>query len=270
MISRHALSFTVIKQAFSIISILVIVAPMLSSYLAMAMNHFHWRLAFAMMAIIEVFTLIYAMRILKHEDTSYRYTTISALLLGFVDCIKQKYYFLNMLIVGIGLSIFMQIFMGNIHALLIHQSTFLLSVTIFVMNFAYIAGILFFRHGPHFFAENKIRAFLLALFFFITLIFSWSSYLFLSLGSIFCICFIVGFLVPLSTTNGMSVIKKNHGAASGLFTFSFACISSLFAGVQAQTGIPPHLFMSLGLWICLLAMIMICVHLRKNDSCKPS
>ncbi len=262
LISRHALNEESMKKSFATMSILIILAPIVSSYLAMTANVLNWRFAYAAMAFIEIILAIYALWVLSHEDTSYRHKKVSNLILGFVDCLKQKIFFLNMIFLGIGLSIFMQLFIANIHQLLINEreiSVAHFEMLLLLMSIMYIIGILFFRKFGIKLPSYLIRISLMLMLVMGALIFSFSHSLTLIMLGIYIVCAALGFAVPFGTSSGMSVIKHHHGSAAALFTFSFACISGVWSIIQTHLLIGTKDFISLGLWVSCLIMLIASV-----------
>lgn len=262
LISRHAPNEESMKKSFSTMSILIILAPIASFYLAMTMNILSWRFAYAAMALIEIILAIYALWVLSHEDTSYRHNKFSNLVIGFIDCLKQKVFFLNMVFLGVSLSIFMQLFMTNIHQLLITGlgiSVAYFEVLLLFMSIIYIIGVFLFKQFGIKLPNHLIRIGLLLMLLAGILIFNFSHSLTLVMLGIYIVCGTLGFAVPFSTGSGMSVIKHHHGSAAALFTFSFACISGIWSIVQMHLLMSTKDFMNFGLWLSYVILLITCI-----------
>lgn len=263
LISRHALDSQVMKKSFTNMSLLIILAPVLSFYLALSLNTLiNWHFAYACMALIEIATAIYAYWVLSHEDSSYKHNQFSQLPVGFGYCLKQKIFFLNMLGIGVSFSIFMQIFMTNIHTLLItvlgvSMSTF--DLLLLLLSGSYMTGILLFRAVGMKLADAWIRVCSMSLVLIGILIFGISHTLILTVLGIYVICIGLGFIAPYATGSGMTVIKKHHGSAAALYTFAFACISGIWSLIQAHLKFDVKNFINFGLWTSFAALIIIFV-----------
>lgn len=263
IISRHALDIMYMKNSFSTMSLLIVLAPVLSFYLALSMIPISWRLAYAITAGLETILLVYAYWVLSYEDIAYRHNQFLKLLEGFTYCLREKIFLLNGVCIGIEFSIFMQLFMTNIHPLLtanhVPQGYFYL--LLLLLSGFYMGGILLFKAIGIKLTDASIRINTMLLLLIGIFIFTLShSAIFIMIG-IYIICAGLGFLVPFTTGSGMAVIKRHHGSAAAIYTFSFACISGIWSVIQAHLVFSTKDFMDLGLWVSYGIVLIIFVTL---------
>ena len=268
LISRQVSNEIVITKAFANLSILVVIAPIASFYLAIWMSDFNWRFAYAAMALLEMMLLFYALWVLSHERMPYGNEKKCHLLVGFVDCLKQKKFFLNMCGVGLGVSIFMQLFMVNIRALLVGTQSSPVAMFEFIilgMSVMYIVGVLLFRKCFPILSGRLIRAISMLILLLGIIIFSLTHSIGFMVLGIYLVCISTGFLIPFLTSSGMGVIEQHHGAAAALLTFSFASISGIWSMIQAHLLMMTKSFVDVGLWVSWILLVLVCFFVENKS-----
>ncbi|MCP4474077.1 MAG: multidrug effflux MFS transporter [Gammaproteobacteria bacterium] len=262
IISRHAVNKDKMKQGFSNLSLFLVIAPILASYLARYMLQIDWRLSYYTMAFIEIILFCYAFFILIFDRRLQILTPFNAIIENFIYCLTQRQFVLNFLFIGISFAIFMQIIMANVHALLSNTVVIkehLYNLFLLGMIFFYIGGIMTYRHTIHLSHFPITRIFALTLLLLGIIWFSLSGKSAIDLiWALYTICFCLGFLVPLSAGSGMEVIDRGHGAAAALFTFSFAITSSIWSFIEAHNhNIGPYKFMLMASSISISLLFVI-------------
>lgn len=247
IVLRHSSDNNEMKHTFSHVSMYIIIAPVVASYLARFMLDFDWRWAYYFMALIEIILFITAFLILSGDKKPQTLIPINKIVQHFQYCLTQKQFVLNCLAIGISFTLFMQVILTNIHTALsniekisnTHYNLFLLGISAI-----YICGIVTYRHYIHLSHHPHVRiiALFLLILSIISLSYSYNNVLYMML-SIYGMCFSLGFFIPLSTGAAMVNIQQAQGIASALFTFSFALTSSLYAFIEAHTQLSPHQYM---------------------------
>lgn len=260
LIAKHTPNHQTMRKAFVWFSIILIIAPLLSSYLTIYSIHFiSWRLGYFLMALIELMVLLTVMSKLRKTTTT---TKVSAkeILRGYLYCLKQPYYALNMLLIGLSLTLIVSILIGYSHqlfALELHLTGIYFNLAGIGIIATYVIGILGFRVLPKRFSIEIARliATLLLLLAAGWLYFANSTTAILL--AIYCASFGLGVLSPLTTSAGLLVIKKHHGAAAALYTFCFAIISSLWSSIHAHLNISTSQYIDLALAIIGALMLAL-------------
>jgi hypothetical protein len=79
-------------------------------------------------------------------------------------------------------------------------------------------------------------------------------------------CFFLGYQSPLTSSSGIAAIKENFGAASALYTFSFAAISGLLSLIEYFF----HLVSLLNLvglsWVVLSVLTLLLILILNRSS----
>ncbi|MCL1127045.1 MFS transporter [Shewanella surugensis] len=271
IVLRHASDNDEMKHTFSHVSIYIIIAPVIASYLARYMLTIDWRWTYYLMGLIEIILFFYATFVLSVDKNTQTRIAFKDILKHFQYCLSQKSFVLNFLAIGISFTLFMQIIMTNIHAALsnieqISDSHY--NLFLFGVSFIYICGILTYRYYIHLSHHPSIRVLSLMV---LTLSiaglnFSYDNVLYMML-SIYIMCFSLGFFIPLSTGSAMIHINKAQGIASALFTFAFASISSLYAFIEAHTQLPPYQYIlnASAISTLLLFIISLCFFIKKVE-----
>ncbi|WP_299009968.1 MFS transporter [uncultured Shewanella sp.] len=269
IVLRHSSDNNEMKQTFSHVSMYIIIAPVVASYLARFMLDFNWRWAYYSMALMEMSLFIAALLLLSRDKKPQTLIPINKIVQHFKYCLTQKQFVLNCLAIGISFTLFMQVILTNIHPALsniekitnTHYNLFLLGISAI-----YICGIITYRHYIHLshHPHVKIIVLLLLILSIISLNYFHNHVLYMML-SIYGMCFNLGFFIPLSTGAAMVNIQQAQGIASALFTFSFASISSVYAFIEAHTQLSPHQYMvNASITSSLLLLIIsLCFFIKK-------
>lgn len=271
IILRHTHSNDEMKHTFSHVSISIIIAPVIASYLARFMLTIDWRWTYYLMALIEIVLFSYASLVLSTNKKAQKLIAIKDIIANFRYCLSHKSFVLNFLATGISFTLFMQVIITNIHNTLTniekisdsHYNLFLFGVSA-----TYICGIFTYRHYIHLSHQPHIRVFCLMILAIsvagLNLSYNNIPYMMLS---IYIMCFSLGFFIPLSTGAAMLNINKAQGIASALFTFAFASISSLYSFIQAHTQLPSYQYIlnASATSTLLLFIISLCFFIKKVE-----
>ncbi len=262
IISRHAANRDKMKQGFSNLSLFLVIAPVLASYLARYLLQIDWRLSYYAMAFIEIILFCYALFVLIFDRKIQLLMPFNAIIANFLYCLTKRQFLLNFLSIGISFAIFMEIIMANVHSLFsttVVINDHLYNLFLLGMILFYIGGIIAYRHTIHLshFPITRISALTLLLLGVVW--FGLSDRRAIDLvWALYTICFCLGFLVPLSAGSGMEVIDRGHGAAAALFTFSFAITSSVWSFIEAHHhDIGPYKFMLIASSISVFLLFII-------------
>ena len=247
---------------------LIVIAPLLSSHLALISNAFDWRLAYIIMAIIEVLLLTFAFFILRKDKTENYSHNFKSILTGYFYCLKEPNYFFNLLFVGLGLAAIITILLGNADHLFrqdLHISIDISSWIILGVSFSYIIGIIFFRFLPERAPFNLIRALFIFLLLGTSIWLYFDPSIYSILIAIYLFCLALGYIVPLSTSDGLLNIHEHQGAASAIYTVSFALFSSIWSILQTNLGFDTKAFIVLALFVtsCIFIVLMPFAHIFK-------
>lgn len=260
IISKETRDQLQMRHAFANFSMLLVTGPVVSSYIALLCSHINWRLAYLVMAIIEVVLLSFVFVLLRHAPIVKRVITVKAILQGYWLCLIKPYYTINMLFVGICLAIFINLLLGNAHQLLqqlygVTPSTY--SLITLVMTFAYIFGIILLRLLLHKIVEEKARIVCVAALTIGVIWYAFSFHFANHLAAIYLSSIAIGFLVPLSTSCGMLVIHDHHGAAAALYPSSFALIAGIFSLVASHWRWGINAYISSMLILCAIVLVIL-------------
>lgn len=148
LISRNADDATQMKKAYAILSIMIIVAPIVSTYLVLCVIPVSWRLAYFIMAIIEIALFIFSINILRIDAQNQVLIPASEILSGFVHALSKPRYLLNVMIAAILFSFYLGVLMSSYRGLLVDELS--VSINVFTVIFLlasvfYILGIISFR-----------------------------------------------------------------------------------------------------------------------------
>ncbi len=263
LIAKHTPDHHTMRKAFAWFSIILIVAPLASSYLSIYSIHIiSWRLGYALMALLECIVLITVAHYLRKTTATKHALNIKEILAGYFYCLRQPYYLLNMLFIGLGVTLMVSILIGYSHQLLameLHLVEPYFNLAGIGIIAAYIIGILGFRLLPKSISVELVRfsgivLMIIAACWLYFATSTWSIILAVYLAS-----FALGIITPLSTSAGLTVIKDHHGAAAALYTFSFAVISSLWSFFHAHlTTTTLHFVLISLITITILMLIMCC------------
>ena len=165
-----------LKKAFSYFSALVVLGPMFSGYMAVMLVTYSWRIVFIGMAVIEVLLLICVRLVIgcyKYQGLVEVFNS-RTIVAGYIYCLKSKYYFINVIFVGISVATFVKILNGNMHDILIigfdTSRTFYTNIML-GLTFGYIAGVVVLRFFPKNLDLYKARIWLCLLFLISSIIF---------------------------------------------------------------------------------------------------
>ncbi|MED7819517.1 MULTISPECIES: MFS transporter [unclassified Francisella] len=273
LISRNADDITQMKKAYAILSITIIVAPIVSTYLVLCLIPISWRLAYFTMALIEVVLFIFSINILRIDAQNQILIPVSEILYGFVHALSKPRYLLNVMIAALLFSFYLGVLMSSYKGLLVDELD--VSINVFTVIFLlasvfYILGILSFRMKADAVHKKRYRLGVLVLAFIFIILYSFLKVsLYSTVISLQLICYFLGFFVPLATGAAMSDITKNHGTAAAMVTFSVGFCMSIWGFVKAHVEMSNYHLILLALWVCfglalLLKIVVVFIVDRKN------
>lgn len=273
LISRNADNITQMKKAYAILSITIIVAPIVSTYLVLCLIPISWRLAYFTMALIEVVLFIFSINILRIDAQNQILIPASEILSGFVHALSKPRYLLNVMIAALLFSFYLGVLMSSYKGLLVDELD--VSINVFTVIFLlasvfYILGILSFRMKADAVHKKRYRLGVLVFAFIFIILYSFLKVsLYSTVISLQLICYFLGFFVPLATGAAMSDITKNHGTAAAMVTFSVGFCMSIWGFVKAHMEMSNYHLILLALWVCfglalLLKIVVVFIVDRKN------
>ncbi len=144
IISRNSTDKIQMKSAIAVISCCIIIAPVISTYLALVFIPISWRLAYVIMAIIEISLLLYSLPTLRTDAKKQVLILKTDILSGFKHALSQPTYVLNIITVAVLFSFYLGVLMSSFKGLIIDE--FKLPISYFTILFLatsliYILGI---------------------------------------------------------------------------------------------------------------------------------
>ena len=97
-----------IRKNFSIYSILTIIAPFMSTLIALIGLHSHWQVSYILMSIIEATLYLFVISILSEYKPQKDSASQPDFFSGYTYCLKKPYYVAQMICTGIGAASFIQ------------------------------------------------------------------------------------------------------------------------------------------------------------------
>lgn len=273
LIAKYSATPLQLKNGFSYFSIIIMSAPLAAIHLMLAYMLCYWRYAYFTMAGIEFILMLFVLNMLSTQQTSSSNISWNNLVQGYLFCIKKPMFTINMLSVGVTTALIINVLFGHAHQLFVlqyHLSKHMFSMLMLALTLIYILGIIIFRLLPTNVPYIFIRFVATLSMLIACVLFCNSHTQDMIIFSSCLLCLSVGILSPLTTTTGMAVINKNHGAGAALFTFSFALLSGIWSYIHALLFIHTQAFMSLVLifsTICMLVFLLgaYCIGLSSRD-----
>ena len=240
LISKHSKDHHSMRKSFSFISMLVVIAPIISAFISLHSTNYSWRLTYWIMSTLELMLLI-AVKIMLSESKQNMHTNKrQSLLSGYIFCLKKPYFTLNMVLAGAGIAVFIKLLIGNAHPIIVgqmHMSELFYSRTILFMSISYIIGVYMFRILPKNAPLEYVRVASCIILIVTAVLLPPAQSTTYIIGIMLFYCFVVGLLVPMSSSLALIVIEEHQGAAAALLTFSFAIISALLSVLQTHFNI---------------------------------
>ncbi|API87334.1 MFS transporter [Francisella uliginis] len=261
LISRSADDITQMKKAYAILSTMIIVAPIVSTYLVLCILSISWRLAYFIMALIEVALFLFSINILRIDAQNQVLIPASQILSGFIHALSKPRYLLNVMIAAILFSFYLGVLMSSYRGLLVDELS--VSINVFTVIFLlasvfYILGIISFRMKASSAHKKRYRLGVLGLAFIFIISYSFLKVsLYSTVISLQLICYFLGFFVPLATGAAMSDITKNHGTAAAMVTFSVGFCMSIWGFIKAHIGMSNYHLILLALWVCFSLALLL-------------
>ena len=259
ILARHAKDSASLRRALTLFSLLLVFSPILSTHLAMLSLMYNWRLAYALMALIELALMFGVWFILSSNPLVESKSNTESFLQGYLYCLKKRIFLFNLVLVGLTISLYIKVFQGNSYLIFmqaIHLGAASISYGMASLSVCYVLGILSCRWLPVSAPIKLIRLSLCVLLLVSAAILYQDPYSLLLLLALCLSSYCLGFLVPLSTSSGLKVIDHSFGAASALFTCSFALVSAIFALVHQILSFKIIHFVAVMLMGCSIVLIM--------------
>ncbi|WP_328587422.1 MFS transporter, partial [Facilibium subflavum] len=267
LISRHAQDVTRMRRAYAVLSCCIIIAPVMSAYLALLLLPISWRAGYIAMALIEILLFAYSRPLLKVDKSLQKLIPKHAITSGFKHALYQKTYVFNVVIVAILFSFYLSVLMNSFRSILLNQ--FALSPLLFGILFLgasvfYIFGILLYRQLAEHTDKKRYNFGALLLLFLGVLYLTLVSINIINIVlAIYYICLVTGFLVPMTTGAAMTKITKGHGAAAAMITFSVAFFMAMWEFTRAYLPYSSYHFMLFALWVSFVIVAFLRVLLYR-------
>ncbi|AJI47342.1 MFS transporter [Francisella philomiragia] len=261
LISRNADNNSQMKKAYSVLSVMIIVAPIVSTYLALLLIPVSWRAAYFCMATIEVVLFIFSIKILTADAQRQIVIPASKIFSGFAHALSQPRYLLNVMIVAILFSFYLGVLMSSFKGLLVDElnmSMDVFTIVFLVTSLLYILGIFSYRIKADSSHKKRYNLGILAIIFIFIALYSFleiSSYS--TVTTLHLICYFLGFFIPMATGAAMSNITKGHGTAAAMITFSVALCMSIWGFLKAHFNMSNYHFILLALWISFSLALLL-------------
>ena len=218
------------------------------------------------MACIEIVLLFFTSFLLRKNKTSNPASKkwIRQIFTGYAYCLKKPSYVVNMLFVGINMTLIVRFILGSAHQVYVSDFHFssaaytLMSIGFVVL---YVLGIMVFLLLPERAFLELLRAISILIFLFAAIWLLLSHSLLSFIISIYLICFALGFHAPLATSSGLESIKSYYGAAAALFTFSFSLISALWSFVLGEVHVSMETFLAISMLVAAVMYVVLAVSL---------
>ncbi|WHN65627.1 MFS transporter [Cysteiniphilum sp. QT6929] len=262
-ISRYASNNIELKKAYALLSISLVIAPLLSAFIAQIALLGTWRLAYLMMFMIELSVFWLMRSMLQRDKTTQQLISWQKILHNFVYIFRVKTYLLNLPVLSLCFAFYIQVIMTNIKPLLTTDlgiSIISYNIILVLITSCYIVGILCFRRLAHLSHRAQYRISALCFFAVMTVLFGLLP--FTILNTLICItllCFCAGFFVPLSTGSAMQHIQKAHGSAAATISFAVTFTISIWTYVQAHSHFSTYHFILFALWVTLVASSLLSI-----------
>ncbi|MBK2123877.1 MFS transporter [Fangia hongkongensis] len=260
-VSRHAINALQMKKSYSLLSICIVVAPLLSSLMARTLATESWRLAYIAMAVIELALLISCRGVLLYDKSSQKLIKLNTIIKNFAYIFSARGYAINLIMLVFVFSFYIQIIMANASGLLqgtLNMTAVAFNIVLCLITLFYILGILSYRRMTEVAHRIVYRFILLALFVIFAVLFSTLPYsaLYLSIALIL-LSFCAGYIAPLSTGSAMLYIERGHGSAAAAVSFTVTFGVSVWTFIQAHLAWDVYDFMLLGLWVTVIGSVLI-------------
>ena len=229
------------------------------------------------MAGIELTLLIYSYSILKIDAKKQILIKPKNILDGFKHSFSQPRYIINVLMVSVMFSFYLGVLMSSFKGLFVDEigvSIKYFSLLFLASSLIYILGVFSYRHKTSSTHKVKYNYGPLLILFVAILVYTVIS---LSISNvsitIYVICYILGFMIPLTTGAAMTNITKGHGSAAAFITFSVAFFMFVWEFARARLSISNYHFILLALWttfiiVVLLKLLLIVIEKRMDKELK--
>ncbi|QLE80008.1 multidrug effflux MFS transporter [Francisella sp. Scap27] len=261
LISRNAIDTNAMKKSYAIMSCCIIVAPIISTYLALFLIPISWRFAYIAMAMIELALFIYSLDILKIDAKTQVVIAPTKIVSGFKHALSNPQYVLNVAIVATFFSFYLAVLMSSFKGLVVDElgmSINYFTVLFLMASMSYIVGIFTYRYKADKVHKKRYNVGIIIVFLVLVVYYTESSInSFYVIFSLHAICFILGFFIPLATGVAMSNITKGHGSAAAMITFSVSMTMAVWEAIRAHLNLSNYEFILLALWISLTIVIVL-------------
>jgi MFS family permease len=275
IISRNATDKTHMKRAFAVMSCCIIIAPVISTYLALVFIPISWRMAYVIMAIIEISLMLYSLPTLRTDAKKQVLILKTDILSGFKHALSQPTYVLNIITVAVLFSFYLGVLMSSFKGLIIDD--FKLPISYFTVLFLaasliYILGIFSYRYKSQVSYKKRYNLGILLIIFIATVYYTFAQTTAIHIiPPLHIICYLIGFLAPLATGNAMATISKGHGSAAAMVTFAVSFCMAIWEYLRAHLQLSDYNFILLALWVTLgmvttLKIIGLIIDSRTNQN----
>ncbi|MCF6765012.1 MFS transporter [Thiotrichales bacterium 19S3-7] len=268
ILSRYANDENHMKRSFAILSACVILAPIIASFLAQAVAIISWRDVFYLTAFIEIMLFLYMLPILKFDALNATKLAKKEVFSGFKHIFSKWQFNINVLLVALIFSVYLGVMMENLHPLFtkeMHMDLKLYNIIFLLTSVCYLLGIFLYRKYAHVASKKRYRilSLILCILAVIYITFTNHSQINAAIALLF-LCFVMGFIVPLSTGSAMASIFKGHGAAAATLTFTTSVVMSIWSFIQAHLTLSYFNFILLALWVTFMLVAILKVMLLIN------
>lgn len=265
LMTRHSSNELMLKKAYSYVSICVVISPILAAYLGGYLALWDWRIAYSVMAALEILVFVYAYVVLKADTQVTHEKSFKSIYSNFSSCLKIPNYTINLISIGVCFAIFLRILLGNTYNYYVSHLGLdfnYYNIILFGMSFIYITGIFLYRSLAKHDQLPSVRYYFIAILVLgaVFLSLAHNSLIFGTIG-IYLICFALGALAPLFTGATMAPIKRGYGTASAMITFSFSAASSFWSFLESHLRLSAWAFTVMGTWISIALLLLLALSL---------
>ena len=270
IVSRNSHTPVHMKKVYSFLSIAIVLGPLFSSFIGHAFGSENWRSAYITMAAIEFVLYVICMKVLVHEQAVQQLIKVNEIIKNFIYIFSTKGYAINLIVLVLIVSFYIQIVMANVYVLLqktLHINPAIFNVIICLITLFYIFGILSYRKMAHLAHHISYRCIILFLFIIFSILFSTLPFTAFNMSIVLILLsFCTGYIAPLSTGSAMLYIKRGHGSAAAVVSFAITFGVSVWTFIQAHLGWNVYDFMLLGLWVTIIGSVFLTIYMGIGHS----
>jgi hypothetical protein len=261
LLSQLADNQAQLRRYFSTFALCVIMAPVLSSQIALLGHNLHWQIAYLIMCTIEVILLLTLRQLLPQFEKPLCNLDQQNFFSGYAYCIAKPYFVITSIITGICAALYFRVIMGNTHGLyILHFGVSLshFSTVTLLLSSSFIIGLTCLNRLPNQIPGELTRLLGILCFLIATIILLFlHTALTITLG-LCLVSLTMGFYMPLNSARGFSVIQHHQGSAAALYTFVFSLTSALLTLIQNHYKGPLIHFIPASLLICAIIITALC------------